>query len=59
MHKLKCRFKLAWWAFRHPNNLTMLRHEMVQSAKAQEFSNSYHSWLCTNWVGKYLKLPIH
>lgn len=26
--RLRNRFKLAWWAFRNPDNLTMLRWEL-------------------------------
>lgn len=63
--RLRNRFALAWWAFCNPDNLTMLRHEMAESARclpdARSYSDNrriYHGVRCDRWLERFLNLPV-
>lgn len=66
--RIRSRFALAWWAFRNPDNLTMLRHEMDSEAtRAAWFDGNYsaiaearryHGEKCRWYLNRFLNLPV-
>lgn len=55
MNRLKMRFKLALWAFLHPNNLTMLKNDLQKdggekNSQGRASLSSHRAW----WYLHYL-----
>lgn len=66
--RVRNRFALAWWAFRNPDNLTMLRHEFDHMAdNAGRFAGNpaecaaahiYHGSRCRWYADRFLNIPV-
>ena len=67
--RLRNRFVLAWWAFKNPDNLTMLRHELAFAASdtTMAYNERVREWQHHQspsgaqagwWLKRFLNLPV-
>lgn len=62
--RIRNRFALAWWAFRNPDNLTMLRHDMdtyqqqLADNDVERFSHDHVQATVSWWLTRYFDLPV-
>jgi hypothetical protein len=59
--RIRNRFALAWWAFRNPDNLTMLRHELEIFAGATAPGTGKPTALGLRaawWLKRFLDIPV-
>lgn len=56
--RLLHRLKLAWWAFRNPDNLTMLRHELDIFAQDASTGPTALGMRAAWWLKRFLDLPV-
>jgi hypothetical protein len=64
--RVRNRFALAWWAFRNPDNLTMLRHELDYAAEygarnglaESHAAKIYHGSRCHWLARRFLDIPV-
>jgi hypothetical protein len=56
--RIRNRFLLAWWAFRNPDNLTMLRHELDVFAQDYRTGPTALGARATWWLKRFLDIPV-
>jgi len=63
--RIRNRFALAWWAFRNPDNLTMLRHDMESFTSERKYDKcgrtvglTGRASTCAWWIERFLNLPV-